>query len=118
MTEPQLRLLILGAIALAVAIAVLLRRRGLLVRPFPVKRPDIGEGVHLFASRTCRECEPARAALTATYGDQINEVYFDDDPTRFGTLGIEAVPTVMVLGPDGSGLAWKGVPRRSDLPAR
>lgn len=118
MSEATLRLLILAGIAVAVAVAVLWQRRVKRTGPVPVFRPDLGEGVHFFASSTCRPCLAARAALRSVYGEKFSETSYEENPTRFGELGIASVPTVLVLDASGNGLLWEGVPRPSDLPPR
>jgi len=115
-TEPLVRLLVLAVIALLVGIAVWRRRRVHTVLPKAVQRSDLAPGVHFFASSTCSTCVPARRALTAVYGSAFTETVYETDPTRFAALGIESVPTVYVLGSDGTGLRWEGVPRRRALP--
>ena len=116
MNEFTIRLLVLVALAALVAVAIWRQRRIAEVRPTPVARPDLGAGIHFFASSTCRPCLDARKVLTQAYGERFVEISYEDDPTRFGRLGISSVPTVMVLDGDGNGLRWEGVPRASDLP--
>lgn len=116
MSEPALRVLIVGSIAAVFVVVLLNRGRVPRTRPVPISRPDLGPGVHFFASATCRPCLAARAALEAVYGDEFNEISYETDPTRFGALGIKSVPTVMALGPAGEGLMWQGVPKAGDLP--
>ncbi len=116
MSEATLRVLILAGIAVAVAGSVFWQRRVKRARPVPVFRPDLGEGVHFFASATCQPCFAARDALRVVYGEKFSEISYEADPTRFGELGISSVPTVMVLDATGQGLLWEGVPRPSDLP--
>lgn len=118
MNEFTIRLLVLVALVALVAVAVWRQRRVAVTRPTPVARPDLGAGIHLFASSACRSCLDARKVLTQAYGDRFVEISYEDDPTRFGRLGISSVPTVMVLDGDGNGLRWEGVPRASDLPTQ
>lgn len=118
MSDLATRVAVLGLIALLVVWEIWRRRRVTIVRPQEVTRPDLGAGVHLFASATCHTCEPARRALVEVYGKDFREVVYEKDPALFAAAGIRSVPSIFVLGPGGMGLLWEGVPRRSDLPGR
>lgn len=118
MSDPTLRVLILGVIAASVVLLVIRQRRVSRTLPVAIFRPDLGDGVHFFASASCRPCLVARTTLNEVYGNDFTEISYEADPTRFGELGISSVPTVMVLDSTGQGLVWEGVPRRADLPLR
>ena len=85
------------------------------MRSAPTVRTDLGPGVHLFSSGTCRPCLDARKVVESVTGGAFSEVRFEDDPARFGGFGVAKVPAVFVIGEDGSGLLWEGIPARNDL---
>ncbi len=115
MSDLSWRIIILVLIAAAVVFAVWRFDRAKRVTPVRVSRPDLGAGVHFFSSETCATCIDARRVLQDVYGDEFREVRFEDDPAGFGAHDVSSVPTVFVLGPDGNGTRFEGVPTRHQL---
>lgn len=118
MTEEAARIVVIGAgVLVVVAVALWSRRTGdrARVKATPVTRPDLAPGVHLFSSGTCAPCLEARKVVDSVTAGVFNEVRFEDDPVRFGAFAIARVPAVIVVGTDGEGLLWEGVPARNDL---
>lgn len=104
--------LILAAIGLVLVVASVRHRS---VRsPRPVRAESMQAGVYLFASSTCETCDRAREKLDRGIGeDGYTELVWEQDPGPFGELGVEAVPSVVVLGNDGTGRLFPGQPERA-----
>ncbi|HEY7583208.1 MAG TPA: hypothetical protein VIB78_06280 [Acidimicrobiia bacterium] len=115
MSDLSWRIIILVLVAAAVVLAVWRFDRAKRVRPVQVTRADLGAGVHFFSAATCATCLDARQVLQAVYGNDFSEVRFEDDPTGFGAYGVASVPTVFILGADGQGVRFEGVPSRRQL---
>lgn len=104
-------LLVLAVAVLVVAIVFVLRRRP------PVRRrtltgSGLPSGVYLLTSDGCDTCERARSQLTRR-GVGHTELSWQKNPEVFERLGIDAVPSVLVIGETGSGTWWRGgTPRR------
>lgn len=101
--------IVVGAV-LVIALAVALIRRN------PVRRTvessgDLTPGVYLFTSGTCADCLPARERLAEMLGtDGFREIEWEQDPDSFAHAGIEVVPSMLVVGADGSATSFPGVP--------
>jgi hypothetical protein len=115
MSDLAWRIIILGALALVVAVAVWRSTPRAKAKLSEVSRPDLGPGVYFFSSDTCAPCHDTRRVLHSAYGDAVIEIRFDDDPSGFAQYGVSSVPTVFVLGSDGSGTRLEGVPSRRQL---
>lgn len=104
--------LIVGALAVAVAIALIQRRRA----GGPVRRIEatgLAPGIYFFSSATCPTCARARGKLDSTLGEAAySELAWEEDPGVFGDLGIEAVPAVMIVEEDGPGRLYPGQPEK------
>ena len=116
MSDLAWRITILGLVVLVAAVSFWRSGRAPRGSAEPVSRPDLRVGVHLFSSATCVSCVDARRVLREAYGDGFTEIRFEDDPAGFGAYGIESVPTVFVIGTEGRGTRWEGVPPRRQLP--
>ncbi|MFP3915105.1 MAG: hypothetical protein ACLFWM_09540 [Actinomycetota bacterium] len=101
------RLLVVAAVAaVVVALAVLLRRRPL-VRRRRLGRTDLPPGLYLLTSDGCGTCGRARERLVRR--DMAHtELSWEKNPEVFETLGIDAVPSVVRIHEDGTGLWWRG----------
>ena len=117
MSDLSWRIIILALVAGAVLLAVWRFDRSNKVRPVRVSRPDLGAGVHFFSAATCATCSDTRQVLQAVYGDDFNEVRFEEDPSGFGRYGVGSVPTVFILDANGQGVRIEGVPARRQLQA-
>lgn len=112
MDEPQIR-------ALAVLIAAVLvggftwyhRRRA--AAPRTLRSVGLEPGVYLFTSGTCEECQVARERLEEiALSPRPEEIRWDERPDLFQHLGVDAVPSTLVVGRDGSASLHRGVPVR------
>lgn len=111
MSEIWVRLaVVVGALALAFVIAMVVRgktRR----RPVVIDAAGLRPGVYLFSSATCLDCQPARAAMEAVMGPGgYTEIVWDEQQGPFHDLGIEAVPTTVIVAENGSATMFPGVP--------
>ena len=104
------RALIVLAAVVAVLLVVMLLRR--LPRPSrTLTAPGMADGTYLFTSAGCETCTRARDEL-ARRGAAFDEVKWTDQPEVFDRLGIDAVPSVVVVR-GGRGRWWRGaVPRQ------
>ncbi len=105
------RALIVLAVAAVVALVVVALRRLPRTRPRTIPAPGLEPGVYLLTSGGCETCEAARATLRAR-GAAFTEMSWEDEPEVFQRLGIDAVPSVLVVD-NGRGRWWRGgVPRQ------
>lgn len=105
------RALVVAAVALAVALVILILRRLPRLRSRTIAAPGLDPGVYLFTSAGCGTCSRARRDLTDRRV-AFTELTWEADPAVFSRLGIDAVPSVVVVG-DGRGRWWRGgVPRQ------
>jgi hypothetical protein len=113
MSEVWLRLVIVvGAVALSLLIILAIRRR-----PGHSEAGDgrgLDPGIYLFTSATCSDCEGARARLEDMLGSTgYIEIRWEDEPSLFTRLDIDAVPCTIVVGDDGSASVHPGMPDRA-----
>lgn len=115
---PTTRIVVVLVVAALVAGAVMVARRRPVPRPRRIAAPGLGAGVYLFTSRDCTACSRARTALEdRTRG--FEELAWDTHPDWFETLGIDAVPSVVIVADDGTGRWFRGgVPVSSQIPRR
>lgn len=109
MNELVLRVLIVGVILFGVGAVALAQRHP----RRSTRRIDLSlePGVYLFSSRSCLECDPARAWLRERLGpDGFLEVAWESDRELFEESGIDAVPTTMFVAGDGGVTLVEGVP--------
>jgi hypothetical protein len=109
MSEAAVRLMIVAAIGLAVILVMSVRR----LRPVRGRRiaTTLEPGVYLFSSRSCLECDPARARLLEHFGwDGFVEVAWESDRQLFEEAGIDAVPTTLLVGEKGRATFVEGIP--------
>lgn len=106
------RLLVVVVVAaLVVAVVFVLRRRPI-VRARPVPATGLASGVYLLTSDDCETCVRARNELVRR-GVPHTELSWQKNPDVFESLNIDAVPSVIEVGGDGSATWWRGgVPRR------
>lgn len=107
--------IVLGVVAV-VAIVVIVARMRPLTRVRRIEAAGLGRGVHLFTSQDCGSCVDARELLRQR-ADDFTEWTWGADPEVFERVGIDAVPSVVVVAEDGTA-RWHrgGVPRRSQIP--
>ncbi len=108
MTEEVGRLLaVLGVVAVALVVA-LLQRRGTSIRRVQRSFTGLDAGVYLFSSDTCQTCNLMRERLQAA-GTPFTEVSAERDSRLFEAQGIGRVPSVALVGRDGSGWMASGI---------
>lgn len=114
MSEVWVRLaVILGALILALVATVAIRgtTRG---RPAVIDAGGLRPGVYLFSSATCLDCQSARAAIDAGMGPRgFVEIKWEEEPGPFHDLGIEVVPTTVIVSDDGSAEVFPGMPDKA-----
>lgn len=77
---------------------------------------DLEPGVYLFTSLDCSTCVRARRKLAATKV-AFREITWQEEEDAFERLGIDAVPSVVVVDREGSARWYRGgVPARLEFP--
>lgn len=112
MDDLGLRLALLaGALLVAGLVAFATRRRDRM----PVRLMDhvsLDDGVYLFSSGTCSTCTRAREDLDRLLGPgRFTELVWGVDATAFHSVGVDAVPSVLVVN-GGRGRLYPGHPGR------
>lgn len=107
MDEPLVRLaVVFGAVLLVFGVrAVRSLRQPRRSRPIP--ESGLEPGLYLFSSATCEQCAEARARLS---GRNFRDLVWEEDHEVFDRLGIGDVPSLMVVGSDGTAVWYPGVP--------
>lgn len=107
--------LVAGALVVAGLVAVWQRWRTRL----PVRdlvHVSLDEGVYFFSSESCPTCGRAREKLDAALGEEgYVEVAWEQDPAMYSTLGIDAVPAVLIVRHDGKATLYPGQPSKKVL---
>lgn len=98
--------------ALAVAGVVVAIQRWRARRPVRlVGDTGLPPGVYLFTSAECDSCRRARESLDTEMGPTgYRELTWNDDADRFDSIGVDGVPTVLVVSQDGRGRLYRGQP--------
>lgn len=110
------RLVIVGALVVLVVVVSALARLRPLIRPRLIDAVDVEPGTYFLTSDGCESCGRAREKLER-HGIAYEEAEWQTRPELFDSLGVDAVPSLVVV--DGSGRAhwWRGgVPRRLEMP--
>lgn len=111
MDETWIRLgLISGALLIAGLAAIAQQRRSRRsVRTIVVG--DMPPGLYLLSSATCDACANARHKLDARLGSgNYTELTWEGDRERFESMGVEAVPSVLLVDGGGRGRLFRGQP--------
>lgn len=105
--------LVVGALALAAVISLIVRRRASAgIRS--VKTRGMDSGFYFFSAETCATCEQARAKLDSSLGsDGYEEIAWEQHPEVFTEYGIDRVPAVMVVDDGGRGRLYFGQPDKA-----
>lgn len=102
--------LVLVLTGLVVAVLVGFRSRPF-IRSRRISSTGLEAGLYLFTSTSCGTCGRARTELERRRLP-FTEISWQDDPALFEELGMDAVPSVVAVDPDGEGRWWRGeVPR-------
>lgn len=114
MDELWLRLGIL-IVAIGIAAAVSIRMvTGAARRPRPISDAPLPDGVYLFTSSTCADCDAARSALTESLGAEgFTEMKWEAEPWVFDQLQVESVPSTLVVAGEGGSILYPGHPARA-----
>ena len=100
--------LIIGALALAYLITVILRARAS-GSPRRLDSTSLRSGIYLFSSSACPDCRRVRNQLADRLGeDGFNEFNWEQHPGLFHDLDVTAVPATLVVEDDGSGVLFPG----------
>lgn len=105
-----MRLAIVAVVfAVAATVALILRARQ---RPVPaVVEVSMSPGVYFFSSVGCADCLPAREALEAALGPEgYTEIKWEEQPGRFEEVGVDAVPSTVLVTESGSAEVFPGNP--------
>lgn len=114
MTETTIRVVAVVAAAIIVAGIALAQRRASAIRRRGRRFPDTEPGLVLFSSQGCATCAMARSALEAAERP-FRQVVYETDPDEFTRLGIDRVPAVGHVDPNGDGWIAHGVVSRRRL---
>lgn len=112
MGDLTLRLVVIATVGVAVAVFAFVLRK---VRTRPrriIPSTGLAPGVYLLTSAACVECSQARAKLSDMLGREgFTELPWEAQSQTYQRLGITAVPSTLLVAPDGSGVWHAGVPR-------
>jgi len=113
MSELWARIVLIAAALLVAAVVVAVRRRAAVTAPRRLPATRLPPGVYLFSSAECADCHTARAKLRDRLGEEgFSEIAWESSPDVFTGLGVDVVPSTMVVAADGSGQLWRGQPDR------
>lgn len=99
-----------GALAVAGVVVAIQRWRDR--RPMRnVGDTGLSPGVYLFTSAECESCLRARESLDSELGPAgYREIVWNHEADLFDSIGVDAVPTVLVVSQDGQGRLYPGQP--------
>ena len=102
MDDLGVRLLVVGGVLLAAAVAAFIARRFGTAHHPPV---DVGglnlpAGIVLFTSTTCSKCKEALSRAKAT-GAPLREITYEIEAARFEEAGVDGVPLLLVMSASG-----------------
>lgn len=101
------RLVVVGAVAALVVVAIVVLRRRPIVRSRAVTRTGLPFGLYLLTSDGCDTCSRARDTLTRRKL-AYTELSWERNPEIFDRIGIDAVPSLLRIDQDGDGTWWRG----------
>ena len=103
MTEPALRAILIGGVAaIAIAAGLLATRRRRSAQP-PVRVDGLGfdSAIVVFTSTDCSRCRKTMSQLSVLDAT-VREVAYELEPGLFESAGVDGVPLVVVMTPDGA----------------
>ena len=114
MAELWIRLLAVVAVGVvAVGVAHQIRSRST-IKPRAWKTTTMSPGVYLFTSSSCADCATAMAALTGYLGaGGFAEIAWETAPDTFSELGVEAVPSTLIVDDARRATLYPGHPERT-----
>ena len=102
---------VLASVVTAAAVILIMRNRPRRRRPVRVRQAILGFGVYLFSSATCPDCEAARSLLVGAVGAAgFQELRWESDPGVFKEVGVDAVPTTLIVSETGGSTLYPGRP--------
>ena len=115
MSEIGARLVwVLGAVVVAVAAILILRKHGQRRRSVRIHQTALGAGIYLFTSATCPDCETARSLLAGAIGlSGFVEKSWESDPGLFSDIGVRAVPATLIVTDADDSTLFPGRPDRA-----
>lgn len=106
------RIVLVGALAVVVVVAIVVLRRRPIVRAREVEAAGLPPGIYLLTSDGCDTCARAREVLTRRRV-AYTELSWEKNPEAFEQIGVDAVPSVVRIDEGGRGTWWRGgVPPR------
>ncbi len=114
MADVLIRVLLVVAIGVvAVVVAHQVRSRST-IKPRAWKATTMSPGVYLFTSSSCADCVTAKAALTDGLGaDGFAEIAWETASGTFSELGVDAVPSTLIVDDDRRATLYPGHPGRA-----
>lgn len=111
MDDVWVRASLVAGTLLVVGVVVLVLRRHSSAPTRQVAVTALETGLYLFTSITCPTCQTARATLSEKVAG-FEEIVWEEQPDIFSSIGVDAVPAVLVVGEDGTGRLFPGQPDR------
>jgi hypothetical protein len=105
----DVRVAVVAAIVVVTLVVGLVARRGVVVRRRRFSMPDHPPGLEVFVSKGCGSCAAVLAMLHDLEAD-VEVVTFEADPAEFRRHGLDGVPAIVRISPDGRGWAAVGIP--------
>lgn len=112
MDDVWLRVAVVAA-AFLIAVGIAMARRGNRRPVRSIRSLDLAAGVYLFTSEGCSTCEAARSKMDGSLSDEYTELVWEREPERFHALGVDAVPSVLIVDGKGHGQLYPGQPDRA-----
>ncbi len=115
MSDDWVRLGVVVAVLVAAGlVAYLLAKRNRQAPFHPAIGQTLPAGVYLFSSTTCAGCEPARRSIAERLGPTgFVEIAWEEKPGWFAELGVESVPSTLIVTNDGMATVYPGRPGRA-----
>lgn len=115
MSELGVRLAwVLGAVVLAVAAVIILRKLAHRQRPAGIEQTALDPGIYLFTSATCGDCEAARQMLVRALGPSgFVELSWESVPEIFREVEVDAVPATLIVSETRGSVLYPGRPDRA-----
>jgi hypothetical protein len=113
MSDVWLRLAIVAAVLGVAALVALMVRTSHRQHPSVIQVP-LPPGVYLFTSATCADCRLVRETIVGALGPNgYTEIRWEEQPSWFEEVGVDAVPSTVVVAESGSAAVYPGNPDRA-----
>lgn len=115
MSDDWARVAIVVAVLASAGLGAFLLSRRSRSAPFhPPVAHTTPAGVYLFSSTACAGCESARRTIVERLGPTgFVEIVWEEKPGWFTDLGVEAVPSTLIVTDDGVATVFPGQPGRA-----